>query len=131
MNFSFKTVLPLFITFLILTVLCLAGNLFYNQSGINYLVIMGANCLFFLVSLLIFRMQYVALHNSNPNVFVRSVMAGTMLKMLFCLVAVVAYYFASRPAFNKPAVYISMIVYVIYLVVEVRAIMKQNKIKNA
>ncbi len=131
MNFSFKTVLPLFITFLILTLLCFAGNMFCSQSGINYLVIMGANCLFFLVSLLVFRMQYVALHNSNPNVFVRSVMGGTMLKMLFCVVAVVAYYFASRPAFNKPAVYISMIVYVIYLVVEVRAIMKQNKIKNA
>lgn len=131
MNFSFKTISPLFITFLVLTVLCIAGSLFFDQNTINYTVVMGANCLFFLVSLLVFRMQYIAMHNSNPQVFIRSIMGGTMIKMLFCIVAIIAYYFASRPAFNKPAVYISMIVYVIYLAVEVRTIMKQNKAKDA
>jgi hypothetical protein len=131
MKLSFKTVFPLFITFLVLTLFIFAGNIFFAEKGINYSVVMGGNCLFFLVSLLVFRMQYLAMYNPNPNVFVRSVMGGTMIKMFGCLAAIIGYYFISRPAFNKPAVYISMVIYIVYLVVEVRTIMKLNKTKNA
>ncbi len=131
MNFSFKPVLPLFITFLILTVFCFAGNLFFTEKGISYTVVMGGNCLFFLISLFVFRMQYVAMQNSNPNVFIRSVMGGMIIKVFACVIAVVAYYFISGAAFNKPAVYLGMVIYIVYLVVEVRTIMKLNKTKNA
>ena len=131
MSFSFKPVLPLFITFLVLTVLCFAGNLFFADRGINYAVLMGGNCLFFLISLFVFRMQYVAMQNSNPNVFIRSVMGGMIIKVFACVIAIVAYYFISGAAFNKPAVYLSMVIYIVYLVVEVRTIMKLNKTKNA
>jgi hypothetical protein len=131
MNLSFKTVRPLFITFLVLSLLIFAGNLFFAEKGINYAVVMGGNCLFFLISLLVFRMQYKAMYHSNPQVFIRSVMSGTIIKMFGCLAAVIGYYLASRPAFNKPAVYISMIIYLVYLVVEVRTITKLNKTKNA
>ena len=131
MNFSFKPVLPLFITFLILTVLCFAGNLFFGERGINYTVVMGGNCLFFLISLFVFRLQYVAMQNKNPNVFIRSVMGGMIIKVFACVIAIVAYYFISGAAFNKPGVYLSMLIYIVYLVVEVRTIMKLNKTKNA
>ena len=131
MNFSFKSVLPLVITFLFLTVLSIAGNFFLADKGINYLVVMGGNCLFFLVSLFVFRMQYVAMYNSNPNVFIRTVISGMIIKMFACVIGVVAYYFISKDAFNKLAVYISMCIYIVYLVVEVRTIMKLNKTKNA
>jgi len=131
MNFSFKTVLPLVITFFILTAIIFAGYLFYADKGIDYGVLMGGNCLFFLVSLFVFRMQYVAMYNSNPNVFIRSVMGGMIIKVFACVIAVVGYYFISKAAFNKPAVYISMVIYIVYLVIEVRTIMKLNKTKNA
>jgi len=131
MNLSFKTVFPLVVTFLVLTVFCIAGNLFLADKGINYLVVMGGNCLFFLVSLFVFRMQYVAMYNSNPNVFIRTVISGMIIKMFACVVAVIGYYFISKNAFNKPAVYISMVIYIVYLVVEVKTIMKLNKSKNA
>jgi hypothetical protein len=131
MNFSFKPAIPLFISFLILTLLIFAGYTLLADKGINYAVVMGGNSLFFLVSLLVFRMQYAAMYNSNPHVFIRSVMGGTIIKMFACIAAVIIYYVISRPAFNKPAVYISMLIYIVYLVVEVRTIMKLNKIKNA
>ena len=97
MNLSFKTVLPLVITFLVLTVIIFA----------------------------------VAMYNNNPNVFIRSVMGGMIIKVFACVIAVVAYYFISKGAFNKPAVYASMVIYIVYLVVEVRTIMNLNKTKNA
>jgi hypothetical protein len=131
MNLSFKTVSPLVITFLILTLLIFAGYFFYADKGIDYLVLVGGNCLFFLISLFVFRMQYMAMYNSNPQVFIRSVMSGMIIKVFGCVIAVVAYYFISKTAFNKPAVYASMVIYIVYLVVEVRTIMKLNKTKNA
>ena len=131
MNFSFKPELPLFITFLSLTVIIFAGNIFVANKGIDYAVVMAGNCLFFLISLFVFRMQYLAMYNSNPNVFIRSVMGGMLIKVFACVIAVVSYYFISGSLFNKPAVYASMVIYIIFLVVEVRTIMKLNKTKNA
>lgn len=133
MNFRYKALLPLFITFLLLTAIILSAKFFYGDKGIeiDYTIVMAANCLFFLVSLLVFRMQFKAMYNSNPNVFIRSVMSGMIIKIFACIAAVVAYYFLSGTLFNKPAVYISMIIYIIFLVVEVRTIMKLNKQKNA
>ncbi len=131
MNPRFKDLLPLLITFLVLALLILSAKMLYAGRGIDYTVLMGANCLFFLVSLVVFRMQYKAMHNSNPNVFIRSVMGGMIIKVFVCLGAVIAYYFLSRDSFNKPSVYLSMIIYIIFLTVEVRTIMKLNKQKNA
>jgi uncharacterized protein YacL len=131
MNFSFKAVLPLFITFLILSAVAVAAGSFYAGKNIDYTIVMGANCLFFLISLFVFRMQYLAMYNKNPQVFIRSVMGGMLIKVFGCVIAVVLYYFISGPAFNKPAVYISVVIYIVYLVVEVRTIMKLNKSKNA
>ena len=131
MNFSFKAVLPLFITFFILTAIIIAAIFLFADKGINYTVVMAGNCLFFLISLLVFRMQYQAMYNPNPNVFIRSVMGGMIIKVFACVIAVIGYYLISGTAFNKPAVYISMVIYIVYLVVEVRTIMKLNKTKNA
>jgi hypothetical protein len=131
MHFSFKAGRPIFIAFLVLTTLVLAGNVFFSGKGIDFIVLMAGNCLFFLISLFVFRMQWLAMYNSNPNVFIRSVMGSMLIKLFACVIAVVAYYFITGSAFNKPAVYISMLIYVVYLVVEVRTIMKLNKSKNA
>ena len=131
MNLRFKVLLPLFITFLVLTILIFTANFFYADRGVDYTVVMAANCLFFLISLFVFRMQYKAMFNRNPNVFIRSVMMGMIIKVFACIIAVVVYYFLSRHLFNKPAVYISMIIYIVFLTVEVKTIMKLNKSKNA
>lgn len=131
MNFSFKTVMPLFITFMVLVAVIFAGNFLLTDRGIDYVVVMGGNCLFFLISLFVFRMQFLALYNRNPQVFIRSVMGGMLIKMFVCVAAIVAYYFLSGDKFSKPAVYVAMVIYIVYLVVEVRAIMKLNKAKNA
>lgn len=131
MNFRYRVLFPLFITFLVLTGMIVLANIFYAGGGIDYIVVMAANCLFFLISLFVFRMQFLAMHNSNPNVFIRSVMGGMIIKVFACIIAVIAYYLLSPTMFNKPAVYISMLIYLIYLVVEVRTIMKLNKTKNA
>ena len=131
MNPRQRVLLPLVICFVMLSVLILAASLIVPGTTVDYGVLMGGNCLFFLVSLIAFRMQRKALENTNPNAFVRSVMAGVMLKMFVCIAAVMAYMLLSGKYFNKPAVFISMVVYLVYLGVEVAVLMKLNKQKNA
>ncbi len=131
MKLTYKVLAPLLYTVLILILVIFLAKWNLTGNGINYEVIQGANLLFFLISLYVFYLQYKAMFNKNPQVFIRSVMGGMLIKVFACVIAVVAYYFISGTAFNKPAVYASMVVYIVYLVVEVSTIMKLNKTKNA
>jgi hypothetical protein len=132
MNPGIRHVSPLIVTFFVLTLATFAAKILMpGRGGIDYNVLLGAVCLFFLVSLLVFRMQYRAMQHSNPQVFVRSVMMGMIVKVFVCIGGIIAYYFLSRQSFNKPAVYVSMLVYIVFLAVEVRTIMKLNKNKDA
>jgi high-affinity Fe2+/Pb2+ permease len=76
-------------------------------------------------------MQKKALKNANPNVFIRSVMAGMMIKMAICIIAVMIYALAFKNNFSKYSVFAAVFLYFIYLAVEVRAATKLNKQKNA
>ena len=131
MNPSYPVLRPLIVTFLLLTFVFVTVKLFFGGWGIGPEVVLGANSLFFLVSILVFQIQRRAMANKNPAVFIRSVMAGMMIKMLVAVLAVIGYVLISGKGFNKPAVYISMALYIVYLSVEVAAIMKLNKRKNA
>jgi cation transporter-like permease len=92
---------------------------------------MVANLLFFAITLIAFFMQQKALKNSNPNVFVRSVMGGMMIKMAICIVAVFVYAFAFKESFNKRTILAAMFLYLIYLAAEVLVATKLNKQINA
>lgn len=130
MNQRFAILLPLIITFILFSVVFALAGLLWAASNVNFVVLLAANLLFFVVSLLAFRKQYKAMQNSNPNVFIRSVMGTMLLKMAVALFAVMAYVLGSGKNFNRPAVYISMLIYLVYLVVEVALVMKLNKRKN-
>lgn len=131
MNQRFAILIPLLFTFFILAVVIFSASVFLKNEYLDFVVLMAANCLFFLMSLITFRIQKKAMENSNPNAFVRSVMGGVMIKMFACIGAIMAYFLMSGKNFNKPAVFISMVLYLVYLVVEVALLMKLNKRKNA
>ena len=90
-----------------------------------------ANLLFLLTAVLVFFMQKKALANSNPNVFIRSIMTGMLIKMFSTVTAVFAYVIFAGNGFNKKAVFISLFLYLIYLAAEVIAISGENKKRNA
>ena len=131
MNVKYRMFFPLVLTFSLFTLILLIAKLFFDNNGIDFIVILIANVLFLLMSILVFRMQRKAMQHSNPNVFIRSVMAGMMIKMFAVIVAVMAYVLLSGKNFNKPAIFISLLLYLVYLAVEVAAVMKLNKRKNA
>ena len=125
-----KMLLPILIIFLLLTVFIFAANNIWVKYNVDKQVLFGANLLFLVVGLLVFFIQKNALQNKNPNVFVRSVIAGMMIKMFSTVIAVLAYVVTVGQGYNKNAVFISLFMYLIYLAAEVMAISKVNRTKN-
>ena len=131
MKKSRSVLLPVLLIFLIFnSFFLLAGNVL-TKWGLNNSVLIIANILFFAITLVAFFMQQKALKNSNPNVFVRSVMGGMMIKMGICIVAVFVYAFAFKESFNKRTILVAMFLYLIYLAAEVLVATKLNKQINA
>ena len=131
MNSQKKIIFPLFIIFLFLSASLSISKTILGKWGIDYKVLLVANALFFLVSLGVFFMQKKALYHTNPNVFIRSVMAGMLIKMGVCVFAVIVYRLLAGSSVNKVSVFVAMFLYLLYLAVEVRVIMKLNRQKNA
>ncbi len=131
MNAQRKVLLPLVLTFIFVNSFLFAAKNWLIKWNIDRDVVITANLLFFVVSLLVFFMQRKALANPNPHAFVRSVMGGMMLKMFVCIIAVVAYVMTAGKDYSKPSVFVSLFLYLIYLTVEVAVIMKLNKRTDA
>jgi hypothetical protein len=131
MNPTTRFLLPLFSVFAILLLLIFSLQTQFTKYGVDTQVLKVANILFLLMGIIVFLFQKKALSHSNPNVFVRSVIGGMMLKMFICAFAVLIYVVSMGNNYNKKAVFISLFFYLIYLAVEVAILMRLNKQKNA
>ena len=125
-----SVLLPLLLVFIICNGFFISGKTLLAKWGIDNGVLIIANSLFLILSLITFFIQQKALQNSNPNVFVRSVMAGMMIKMFVCIIAIFIYWWVMKDKFSKATVFVAMIVYLIYLAAEVGMVTKLNRKKN-
>lgn len=130
MFLSNKILAPYFIVFGIISGFVLVCWNILAKWGMDHYVLLGANSLFLLMCLLVFAIQKNALSKANPNVFIRSIMSGMMIKMFLCVIAVLIYTVASGDAFNKRSVFVSLLLYLVYLAIEVMVMTKLNKQKN-
>lgn len=131
MNPQRKIITPLISIFVIFSGSLIASKTLLAKWGIDYQVLIIANVLFFSISLVVFFMQKKALTSSNPNVFVRSVMGGMLLKMFVCITAVLVYTLIAGDNVNKISVFAAMFLYLLYLGVEVAVITKLTRKRNA
>ncbi len=126
-----KMLMPVLVIFVALTIFIFAANALWEKYNVDKNVLLAANVLFLVISIFVFFIQKKALTNTNPNVFIRSVIAGMMIKMFSTAIAVLAYVLVVGNTYNTSAVFISLIMYLIYLAAEVMAISKENKNKHA
>lgn len=130
MNLSTRYLLPLFVLFFACSIsIFLLGN-FLDAHNIDRAILLFANAIFFLLSIISFFIQLKGMQNKNPHVFVRSVTGAMMFKMIVCIIAVIFYVYLSGNSFNKRGIFISLFLYLVYLATEVYVIMKMNKHKK-
>lgn len=121
---------PLLAVFIILSTAIFVSSSMLQKAAFDPTILLVANGLFFLMNLVVFLLQKKALSNKNPNVFVRTVMAGMMIKMLTCAIIVIVYVSKAGPGYNRKSVFTALFLYLIYLAVEVATVMKLNRRKN-
>lgn len=122
-----KPIVPLFIFFMLVNIFCTASKSWLAARNINPLVLGFGNIILFILSLAVYLIQKKAMQNSNPQVFVRSVMLGTFIKLMVIAIAVMIYIVVAGEKRSVYAIIASMGLYVVYTVLEVRIATKQNK----
>ena len=125
-----KMLLPLLLIFISVNAFILLTPALWLKYHIDQDVLIYANLIFLLTGILVFFIQKKALTNSNPNVFIRSIMSGMLIKMFTTVIAVFTYVMLVGKGFDKKAIFLSLFLYLIYLAAEVIAISQQNKKRN-
>lgn len=114
----------------VFTIVTLAFLLFptiWERWNVDKWEVIGANGLLCLLSIINASMHFKAIKNPNPNVFSTSVMASTVLKMFVLGSAAMLYIALSGKNRNIPGLFLSMGLYVVYTVLDVRANLKMNQ----
>ena len=103
---------------------------FLHDHGFGIKFLLAANLLLFCLSMLAFVMQVKGLQSVNTNVFIRSVYASLLVKIFIVIIALAVYLFLTKGKINKPSVFTSMGLYILYTFIEVKQLMKISRRKT-
>jgi len=122
-----KRMRGLLLVFAIVTILAFVLKEQLAQIKIDYKVVAGANAILFALSIFSLFMHTRALENSNPNVFVRSVMIANVLKLIGLASAALIYISVAGTNTSSNAVFVALFLYIVYTWVEKRETILMSK----
>jgi hypothetical protein len=130
MQKSTPLIYPILFLFLLITAAILILKTKLLAWGFDSNLLLIANTGLFLLTLLVFVLQFRSANSGNPNRFVQAVMGGTLIKMIVFATAILIYT-RSVKDISRISVYVALGFYLLYLVVEVVMMNRMNKRKNA
>jgi hypothetical protein len=119
-----KKLIPLLSLFIFVNILLLIFKNILTGYGFDVNFILGANVVLFLLSLSGFFIQNKGVRSSNINAFIRGVYSSVLLKMFIIMGGILIYILIAGGEVNKPALFTSMAIYILYTSVEVIQLMK-------
>lgn len=129
-NVRQKLMMRFFIVFIVVTVLAFVFANWLDANKMNHFVIIAANAIILVFTGGNMFLQVKAMANPNPNVFVRSIMGGTFIKMLLLVVALAIYLFTAGTNRSIYAIVVSAGLYIIYTIIEVKGLLELNQQHN-
>jgi Kef-type K+ transport system membrane component KefB len=121
---------PVIIFFILINALCLSCANWLDKKNIDHIVLMYANAILFLLTLIACYIHIRAIKNNNPYAFVRGVTLASLMKLLVIVISVAIYFFSAETK-SVYAVITAMILYIVYTVFEVKGAMRINRNRNA
>ena len=119
-----KKYIPLLVLFLSLMLIVFVFKAALQSFGFHISFLYIANTILFVLSFSGFLLQMRGLRSANNNSFIRGVYGSLLLKIFIVLIAVFAYVFLTQGKINKPSLFTSMALYLVYTCVEVAQLMK-------
>ena len=121
---------PVMALFLIINILVFTFKSSLIRYGFDIPFLLIANVLLFLLSLFGFYIQTKGVRSANVNAFVRGLYSSLLLKMFVIVGAIFIYIFVMDGHVNKPSLFTSMAIYLVYTFIEVTQLMKIARKKN-
>jgi hypothetical protein len=125
-----KIFLPLVLVFVVVNLLALLLGSVFKTWNVDPLVVAGANCLLFFISMYNAFQHLKAMAQTNPHKMVRGVMGSTVLKLFVLGTAAFIYLYNSGENRNVNGLFISMGLYILYTWLDVRIALKGNPVKK-
>jgi hypothetical protein len=119
-----KKLIPLLSLFIFMNILLFIFKNILTGYGFDVNFILGANVVLFLLSFSGFFIQTKGVRSSNINAFIRGVYSSVLLKMFIIMGIILVYILIAGGKVNKPALFTSMAIYILYSSVEVIQLMK-------
>lgn len=121
---------PVIIFFILINALCISFGVRLDAKNINHNVLIVANLILFILTLIACFIHIKTVKNSNPYAFVRGVTLASVLKLLIIATSVIVY-FMNAETKSIYAVISAMVLYIVYTIFEVKGAMKINRERNA
>ena len=119
-----KKYVPVIVLFVFINAMVFIFKSFLQLNGFEIRFLLIANAILLILSLSGFLIQLKGLKSSNVNAFIRSVYSSLLLKMVIIMIAIFAYMFITSGKVNKPSLFTSMGIYLLYTSIEVTQLMK-------
>jgi len=126
-----KTFFPLIFLFLGLTLVFFLLRLSFHDIPVDYRVLIGGNCLLFLVGIISSEMNIRAMKHRQTQGFLRLVYGAFIFKFFVLAMAAFVYIAVFKKMISKPALFGCLGLYFIYTFIEMRSVMKMSKKPNA
>jgi hypothetical protein len=119
--------MPIVIIFVIVNALLIVFRTTFDRWGVDRDAMIIGNVLLFAITLLSYWIGIRGLRSPNTHAFVRGVYASMMIKLFLCAIAAFIYVSIYRESVNKPALFGTMGLYLVYSFLEVSILMKMLK----
>jgi hypothetical protein len=126
-----KKIWPVHLVLILMAILFGAMSSIKNLPFHDFKYLQFTNLFLYLIGIISLFLQDKAIGVDNPNIFLRSVLGGTMLKMFGMVIWILGYVMWKREDYDAYAILVSLFVYLIYLGIEVFWMMKQYRKKHA
>ncbi len=103
---------------LITAALFLLQQWLLQSLAVHFEVLVAGNIVMALITLISYSLNRKGMTAANPNVFVRSVYASTLSKLMLCVIGIGVYVFLSRPQVSKATIFLLLFFYLVYTVFE-------------
>lgn len=100
-----------------------------ETAGIDPWVLLGGNCILFIITLISMAMNNAAMQHSNTQGFMRNVYGGFMIKFFLVIIAILLYVVLAKPI-NKPALFACLGLYLFYTFFGTRTVLNVKKPVN-
>ena len=129
-NSMFKTLMPVFIIFVIVSLICLFLPQPLTAWSIDANVLLAGNIILLIATLISFMFYRKSLSNNHAPFFMRMIYSAMFTKMMICMASAFVYIVTYKKNVSKGAIFACMFLYFVYTFVELTVVLKLSKEKK-